>query len=297
MSDLPPLQYGRVVGRFLANIADGPDINTSPEFPPLTGTVKFTAAVPKFLVYEAQPDPATVVQLPEYYLASLDEFGYLTWRGQRGIELVSPTADVNPTDWTWKADFDLYYEGTKVAIAPFSFEVPVYVPGPDPEDPDEGSSGLVDLTSVSPVPASNGEAVVRGLSVVDVDLIDDALVFVLDNGDHLDPVTVPQTTAAQTAAAAAEASETAAETAATDAQTAVDSFGLHVGTVTTSAPGSPAEVTVTGGPDYGLDIVLPQGPEGPQGPAAADATSTTKGILALPGSAPGELGGTADTPP
>ncbi|PPJ31620.1 hypothetical protein C5E45_27310 [Nocardia nova] len=78
MADLPPLKYGRAVGRFLANIADGPVINTGPEFPPLTGTVRFTAAVPKFLVYEGEPDPATVVQLSAYYECSLDEFGYLT---------------------------------------------------------------------------------------------------------------------------------------------------------------------------------------------------------------------------
>ncbi|AHH16602.1 hypothetical protein NONO_c18020 [Nocardia nova SH22a] len=296
MADLPPLRYGKVVGRFLANTADGPDINENPEFPPLTGTVKFTAGAPKILVYEAEPDPATVVQLPAYYIASLDEFGYLTWRDQHGIRLVAPTAEVNPAGWTWRVDFDLSFEGSKVAIAPFSFEVPEYIPGPDPDDPDEGSEGLVDLTKVSPVPASNGEAVVRGLSVVDVDLVGDALVFVLDNGDHLDPVTVPQIAAATESADAAATSATDAESARDAAQAAVDSFGLHIGTATTGAPGDPVEVTVTGGPDFELNFVVPQGEQGPQGPPAPDATSSVKGIVALPGVVPGELGGTAAHP-
>lgn len=292
MSDLPPVKFGRVVARFLANTADGPDINDSPEFPPLTGSVKFTAGAPKILVYEAQPDPATVVQLPDYYIASLDEFGYLTWRGQRGIKLVAPTAEVNPMGWTWKVEFDLAFEGTKVAIAPFWFDVPEYVPGPDPENPDVDSSGLVDLAKVSPVPASNGEAVVRGLSVVDVTLVGDALVFELDNGDTLDPVTVPQIAAATDAADAAASSASDAEAAQEAAQAAVDSFGLHIDSVTTGAPGDPAAVTVTGGPDFGMAITLPQGPEGPQGPPAPDATSSTKGIIALTG----DLGGTAAAP-
>src|SRR5690349_18737604 len=96
MADLAPLKYGKVVGRFLANIADGPDIGDLPEFPPLTGTVTFTADAPKVLVAAAQPAPATYVQLPNHYVCELDEFGYLTWRGQRGIRLVAPNADTNP---------------------------------------------------------------------------------------------------------------------------------------------------------------------------------------------------------
>src|SRR5690606_39117314 len=120
--------------------------------------------------------------------------------------------------------------------------------------------------------ASNGEAVVRGLSVVDVELVGNALEFILDNGDHLDPVTIPQIEEATTAAAAAAASETAAETAATDAAAAVNSFDLTVGTVTTGAPGAPAAANVFGGPPaWTLDLTLPKGDTGDQGPAAPDA--------------------------
>ena len=162
MAELQPLKYGKVVGRFLANIADGPDLADLPEFPPLAGVVRFTAEVPKVLVAEAVPAPATYVQLPKYYECSLDEFGYLTWRGQRGIRLVAPNSDTNPTDWTWRVTFEVEYEGERVQIDPYSFHVTEYVPGPDPENPDVGSSGLVDLTTVSPVPSTSGAGVVRG---------------------------------------------------------------------------------------------------------------------------------------
>ncbi|MBF6350373.1 hypothetical protein IU448_15305 [Nocardia flavorosea] len=285
MASLTPLKYGKVVGRFLANIVDGPDIEDLPEFPPLSGTLTFTAGAPKVLVATAEPDPATYVQLPQHYKVSLDEFGYLTWRGDRGVKLVAPTADTtNPSGWTWRVTFDLNYEGSPVNIAPFSFLVPEYEPGPDPENPDAGSSGLVDLTLVSPVPASNGEAVVRGLSVVGVSLVGDALVFELDNGEDLDPVTIPQIEAATNAAAAAAASETAAETAATDAAAAVNSFDLTVGTVTTGAPGDPAAVAVYGGPPgWTMDVTLPKGDTGEVGPSAPDATGSTKGILQFGG--------------
>ena len=294
MASLTPLKYGKVVGRFLGNIVDGPDIEDLPEFPPLQGTLTFTAGAPKVLVATAEPDPATYVQLPQHYKVSLDEFGYLTWRGDRGVKLVAPTEDTtNPSAWTWKVTFDLNYEGTPVPIAPFSFNVPEYIPGPDEENPDEDSEGLVDLTLVSPVPASNGEAVVRGLSIVDVELIGNALEFILDNGDHLDPVTIPQIEAATNAAAAAAASENAAETAASQAETIVNSFNLVVGDVTTGAPGDPASVTITGGPPvFTLDAVLPKGDTGDVGPPAPDATDTTKGIVQLAG----DLGGSAAAP-
>ncbi|MGW6423522.1 hypothetical protein ACWF82_12665 [Nocardia sp. NPDC055053] len=162
MADLPPLDYGKVVGRFLANVIDGPDLGELPEFPPLTGTITFTADAPKVLVPGAQPSPATYVQLPKHYECQLDEFGYLTWRGKRGVRLVAPGPATNPAEWTWRVSFDLSYDGERILLESFSFNVPKYVAGPDPEDPDVASTGLVDLTLVSPVPASAGNAVVMG---------------------------------------------------------------------------------------------------------------------------------------
>ncbi|MFC6011370.1 hypothetical protein [Nocardia lasii] len=162
MADLPPLEYGKVVGRFLANINDGPDLGDLPEFPPLTGTLTFTADAPKVLVPGATAGPATYVQLPKHYECQLDEFGYLTWRGKRGVRLVAPSPATNPSDWTWRVSFDLSYDGERIPLEPYSFNVPKYMPGPDSENPDGGATGLVDLTLVSPVPASAGNAVVMG---------------------------------------------------------------------------------------------------------------------------------------
>ncbi|MEV0356375.1 hypothetical protein AB0H71_09960 [Nocardia sp. NPDC050697] len=162
MADLPPLKYGKVVGRFLANVIDGPDLGDHPEFPPLTGTVTFAADAPTVLVPQALPSPATYVQLPKHYECQLDEFGYLTWRGKRGVRLVAPGSGTNPAGWTWRVSFDLSYDGDGVPLRSFSFEVPEYVAGPDAEDPDSDSTGLVDLTLAAPVPSSAGNAVVTG---------------------------------------------------------------------------------------------------------------------------------------
>lgn len=162
MADLPPLVYGKVVGRFLANVIDGPDLGDLPEFPPLSGTITFAADAPKVLVAGAQPAPATYVQLPQHYECQLDEFGYLTWRGKRGVRLVAPSAATNPSEWTWRVSFDLSYDGERIPMDSFSFHVLPYVAGPDPVDPDVASTGLVDLTLVAPVPSTSGSAVVVG---------------------------------------------------------------------------------------------------------------------------------------
>lgn len=278
MAELLPLVYGKVVGRFLANIADGPDIGTTPEFAPLSGTVTFTAEAPKVLVADAVPDPATYVQLPQHYQCSLDEFGYVTWRGQRGVRLVAPNEDTNPTNWTWRVSFDLEYEGDPVPMASYNFEVPEYEPGPNPADPDTGSVGLVDLALVSPVPASNGEAVVRGLSVVDVDRVGTALVFRLDNGETLDPVDLPEIQDVLDAKADAEAAKDDAVQAKGDAEALVNSFELVAGTITTGAPGDPASVSVTGpGPVWTLNATLPKGDTGATGAPGSNAWGSITG--------------------
>ncbi|WP_306365427.1 hypothetical protein [Nocardia sp. CC227C] len=291
---LEPLVYGKVVGRLLSNVIDGPDVGEIPDFAPLEGRVIFKAAVPKFLVQDADP-PATVVPLThEYYTCVLDSEGFLTWRGKRGVYLAAPVeGTMNPWGWTWQVSFDLKYLGTPVPIASFSIEVPEYVPGPDSEDPDDGSTGLVDLTLVSPVPSDLGTPVVRGLSVVTVSIDGNDLVFGLDNGTFLPSVTVPAIEDATNAAAAAASSASDAADSATDAQNAVNSFDLDVVNVTTLSPGSPATATVYGGPPaWSVDFGIPQGDTGDPGPAAPDADATTKGILQLAG----DLAGTAASP-
>lgn len=304
MADLPPLVYGKVVGRFLANVADGPDIDDTPEFPPLSGTVTFTAEAPKILVADGAPAPATYVQLPKHYVVSLDEFGYLTWRGDRGVRLVAPSTDTNPSDWTWRVSFDLEYDGDPVPIAPFSFEVPEYIAGPDPEDPDTGSSGLVDLTVVSPVPASVGEAVVRGPQGEGIQVDRRVATY----GDL--PTTPPEGDGAQYVVAAdfmlyvyrtgtgwmAEGQGVVIRgpqgvTGATGATGPANE--ITIGTVTTGAAGSSASASVTGTPpNQVLSMTIPRGDTGATGPAAPDASTSTKGIVQLAG----HLAGTAAAP-
>lgn len=283
---LAPLKYGKVVGRLLAGIIDSPDIGEIPDFPPLEGRVTFTAAVPKFLVPLADP-PATVVPLTnDLYTCVLDDEGYLTWRGKRGVYLAAPiTGTMNPTGWTWTVTFDLTYLGTPVRIASFNFQVPEYTPGPDEDDPDTGSVGLVDLTIVSPVPSSAGNAVTQGVSLVSVGIDGNELTFGLSNGTFLPPVEVPAIQDAIDAATAAAASESAAEAAETAAEAAVNSFDLDIGTVTTGT----AAASVHGGPPaWTLDLVLPPGPTGPSAP---DATGSVKGILQFGG----DLAGSTST--
>ena len=291
MTDPLGLKFGKIVGRFLANTADGVDSDDLPEFEPLSGTVTIKAEPPKILVPQGDPDPATVVQLPDHYICTLDNQGYLTNQGERGVKVIAPTpGTTNPDTFTYKAIFDLYYGTQRVKITPFSFHVTEYTPGPNPADPDAGSVGLTDLTKVSPVPGSLGNAVTAGVSVVDVDIVGDALVFTLSDGSSLPPVTVPAITAATDAADAAAASATAADNSADDAAAAVNSFTLVVGTVTTVPYGTPASASVHGGPPaWTVDLVLPQGPTGSGAP---DATASVKGLVQLTG----DLGGTAASP-
>ncbi|GAB4582637.1 hypothetical protein [Nocardia sp. IFM 10818] len=299
MADLPPLKFGKVVGWYLANIADGPDINDSPEFVPLAGTVTFTAEASKILVAGGQPDPATYVQLPKHYECPLDEFGYITWRGQRGVRLVAPGAETNPNAWTWRVSFALTYDGERVPLEPFSFAVPEYIPGPDPEHPDIGSTGLVDLTLVAPVPSSPGNAVVVGprgegiqidgvvatyaaLPASPADGVQyvvqaDGLLYVyhaaqggwLPNGQGI-VIRGPQGLTGATGPAGPP-------------------NVLSIGTVTTGPAGSSASATIGGtSPAQTLSLTIPRGDTG----TAPDATSTTKGLVRLNGI----LAGTADAP-
>lgn len=291
---LPPLKYGKVVGRFLGGIADSPDIGVLPDFPPLSGRVRFAADVPKYLVQSADP-PATVAPLNgDYLVVTLDDEGYLTWRGERGVYLPAPVSGtMNPSSWTYRVSFELDYLGTAVPVSPFYIDVPEYTPGPDEDEPDEGSTGLVDLALVSPVPSSDGNAVVRGISVQSVTLDGNALVFILDDGSELPGVEVPAIQDALDAADAAAASASSSADSATDAASAVNSFDLDIGSVTTGIPGSSASAVVSGGPPaWILDLTLPRGDVGATGPAAADATSSVKGIVQLTG----DLGGTAASP-
>lgn len=95
--------------------------------------------------------------------------------------------------------------------------------------------------------------------------------------------------AASTSATNAFNSAAAAATSATDAQNYAENFELEVGTVNTVPYGTPASVTITGGPPgYTVDFDIPQGPTGAGSP---DATTSLNGSMRLAG----DLGGTGTT--
>lgn len=152
------INYGKVVGRFLGMIEDGTDENDDPDIIPLTGTVTFTPSVNKVLATGESPPVAI---FPQPVKATLDAQGYLSHNFKRGVKLLSPSGEINPSDWTWKVSFDLKQKTTKISASSFDITFPAYVPGPNENDPDQGSTA-VDLSVVSPVPSSPGNAIVRG---------------------------------------------------------------------------------------------------------------------------------------
>jgi len=154
----PPsnIGYGTVEGQFLLDINDSADAGTEPDFLAATGTIVFTASVPKVQDATASPNPVTVVRSP--ITGVLDAQGYLCVRladgsaGARGVKLVATDdEDLNPTGWTWTVTYKLFGPDSGIQLtapAKHSIEVP------------EGET--VDLTLVAPVATSTGEAMVVG---------------------------------------------------------------------------------------------------------------------------------------
>lgn len=145
---------GKVIGRFVVVAPDSDDVDTDPDLVALKGIVTFTPAVDKVLSATEQIFPVAVK-------AYLDSEGYLTYKGERGVYLLSPESDINPSDWTWTVSFDLKYGSTEIDIDSFPIAIPPYIAGPDAENPDVGSTA-VDLAASSPIPSSPGNAITKG---------------------------------------------------------------------------------------------------------------------------------------
>ena len=228
MGTLQPAKYGKVVGRLLAVVGDGPDEDEYPTaggYPdavPLTGTVTFTPRASRLLAPGALPDP--VMAFATSIEAQLDESGYLTLNGKRGLFLLCPSSDVNPPDFTYRVRFNLQLNGLPIAASDIEdLELVEYVPGPDLGNPDEGSTA-VDLAVAAPVLPSTGTPVVRGPAgdgVESVSLSGDELALVFhmrrESGDTNEVVELP---VLATLAAAAVTAQTAASTATTEANRA-----------------------------------------------------------------------------
>lgn len=180
---------GRVEGRFIVGVVDGPDEDLDPDGIPAQGTITFTASVPYLPDPFASPAPVTILKAP--ITGVLDSEGYLctpdpadpSKPGYRGLRLVATDdPDLSVTGWTWTVTYKFQrVAGTALSIASHSMALP--------------SGSTVDLTTVMKVPSSPGVGVVQAEALA---------------------------AAAQSAASAAAQSASAAQTAAEQAADSVD---------------------------------------------------------------------------
>lgn len=308
MATLQPAKYGKVVGRLLAVVADGPDEDEYPisgGFPdavPVQGTVTFTPRATQILVPLATPAPVTAFPTP--ITVQLDQNGFLTHNGKKGVFLLCPSETTNPPAFTYSVSYNLTLDGAVVSSTKFDLEMVEYVPGPNPSDPDAGSTA-VDLTLVTPVYPTPGTPVVRGPkgdSWLDVRLSSDglALVFQLQTETAIvdDVVTIP---ALADLSAAVDASEDARDAAggfaslasghASDAEDFKDAAGGSAGAAALSAAAAHDSEVAALGHEEQAEYWAGQAEDAVAG-GVPDATTSSKGKLKLAG----DLGGTADLP-
>ncbi|MCC4300430.1 hypothetical protein [Rhodococcus sp. 3-2] len=308
MATLQPAKYGKVVGRLLAVVADGPDEDEYPisgGFPdavPVQGTVTFTPRATQILVPLATPAPVTAFPTP--ITVQLDQNGFLTHNGKKGVFLLCPSETTNPPTFTYSVSYNLTLDGAVVSSTKFDLEMVEYVPGPNPADPDAGSTA-VDLTLVTPVYPTPGTPVVRGPkgdSWLDVRLSNDglALVFQLQTETAIvdDVVTIPALADLNAAVGASEAARDAAggfadvaSGHASDAEDFKDAAGGSAGAAELSASAAhDSELAALGHEEqaeHWAEVASEAVSSG-----VPDATASAKGKLKLSG----DLGGTADSP-
>ncbi|MFD6518098.1 hypothetical protein [Rhodococcus sp. NPDC060176] len=308
MATLQPAKYGKVVGRLLAVVADGPDEDEYPVsggFPdavPVQGSVTFTPRATQILVPLATPSPVTAFPTP--ITAQLDQNGYLTHNGKKGVFLLCPSSATNPPAFTYSVSYNLTLDGAVISSTKFDLEIVEYAPGPNSSDPDTGSTA-VDLTLVTPVYPTPGTPIVRGPkgdSITDITLSGDgsALVFHIttETGMVTEPVAIPAlgdlTEAVGEAEDARDAAQGFAGTSAGHASDAEEFSDSAEGFATSASASADAahisELAAQGHEEQAehwaevaADVVSSGVP---------DATASTKGKLKLAG----DLGGTADAP-
>jgi hypothetical protein len=139
---------GLVTGQFYFVNEDNVDANTDPELTVVTGTVTFTCSAK---VLRMPTKLATLIPLT--FDAEFDSNGNLVPKGRTdiGIELpATDSADLNPTGFTWKVEFDLKEAATNFSVVIPSFDIQVPV------------GTAVDLTTVMPVDTSPGVLTIQG---------------------------------------------------------------------------------------------------------------------------------------
>lgn len=143
-----------VVGRLVNGVGDSSDVGQDPDIQSIPGvTVTFTPSIesPVFSVPSALPDPVTIYQMP--IVATTDSSGYLIIPGEtaRGVELMYGfDPHLIPNGWTWDVEIDV---GGNFPAQTFS------ITGTD--------GGIVDLSSVIPVPSNPGADIPEWISVID----------------------------------------------------------------------------------------------------------------------------------
>lgn len=157
MPQLPSnVNYGMVVGQFVASVSDGEDPGFEPDATPMEGTVTFTPSVPLVRNVEASPNPVTIVKTA--ITGIIDDEGYLctpqidpnTNKYRRGITLVAnDDEDLEPVGWNWVVTYRFKLNGWDVA-------------GPPQHGLDVLTGQEVDLTEAIPVTVSNGQPIIRG---------------------------------------------------------------------------------------------------------------------------------------
>jgi hypothetical protein len=152
MPTLPPLSYGKIVGRFVAIVGDDTDPDDLPDAVPLAGSVTFTPSVASILVANATPVPATVI--PTQVTVDLDVDGYISLNGLQYLFLVATDdPSTNPTGFTYTVSFALTLDGQPVNFSSYSISVPTY---------NSGTDNVIDLTLVAPVSSSEGTLTIVG---------------------------------------------------------------------------------------------------------------------------------------
>lgn len=141
---------GRVEGRFIVGVVDGPDQDLDPDGIPAQGTITFTSSVPYLPDPFASPAPVTILKAP--ITGVLDSEGYLctpdpadpTQPGYRGLRLIATDdPDLSVTGWTWTVTYNFQrVAGVGLSIPSHSMALP--------------AGATVDLTTVVKVPSSKG---------------------------------------------------------------------------------------------------------------------------------------------
>ena len=157
MPQLPSnVNYGTVVGQFVASVSDTNDPGYEPDSKAMEGTIVFTPSVSLVRNVTADPNPVTIVKTA--ITGILDDEGYLctnqrdpiTNRLRRGLSLVAnDDEDLEPKDWNWVVTYKFKLDGWDIA-------------GPPQHGLDVHTDEVVDLTEAIPVTVQAGVPIVRG---------------------------------------------------------------------------------------------------------------------------------------